>query len=139
MIYHRLLADEFKLTDKQQEQLKILFYDLANSSILDEKDMINYDSKEGTIHGVTGLKQSQVGDFYLSTIGKKKTTVFSSVNQMIPISLHELTNADKHTDVIEPKTSSVIESKPHYTLHVDQIPTEPKTTTIKIKPLIKRK
>jgi hypothetical protein len=116
MIYHRHISDEYRLIEKQQEQLKTLFFELANSNILDEKDIINYDNNEGTILGINGLKQSTTGDFFLASVKTKSKTVASApFGSMKPISLQELSNANKTMPETPVKAKETTTVTPHKT------------------------
>lgn len=102
MDYRKKITTDYNLTTEQQGQLKSLFYKGVDSSIL-ERDHVCYNSNQGCIVNITGLKQDHDGIFYFanesdskskannSDPSKPKNTEIPSIKKFAPLSIEQLT------------------------------------------------
>jgi hypothetical protein len=120
MNYHKKLTSDYDLTQAQQNQLKTLFYNSIGNDELD-RDQVVYNSNEGSIVNVNGLKQDNDGIFY-----------FNNPSSCLA-STPRCTDASNHQTVISKSdaTSVIIKFSP--------VTREQLTNVSKSKPLIKKK
>lgn len=95
MCYHQKLTKDYELDTKSQHQLKTLFYDGISSDILD-KDNVHYNSNEGIIVKVEGLKRDTEGIFYFERSHKQEpVAIVQTIKKFTPLSMSKLSIAQK--------------------------------------------
>lgn len=95
MMYHKKLTQDYELDSIQQGQLKKLFYDGIGSSILD-REQVSYNSNEGSIVKIDGLKRDHVGIFFLENDSVQNSVhVTKPIQKFMPASIEQLSHAQK--------------------------------------------
>jgi hypothetical protein len=115
MVYHQKLTTDYTLDTMEQGQLKKLFYDGIGSSILD-REQVSYNSNEGTIVNIDGLKRGHDGIFFLeNSMHQTGTHATKPIQKFVPASVIQLSDAQKRKKpviVIKEKIKVQIQS-PH--------------------------
>lgn len=94
MNYHQKLTKDYQLDNAGQHQLKSLFYDGINSDILD-RDNVNYNSNEGVIIKIDGLKRDPGGIFYFDRQSDTKPSPIQTIHKFTPVPVTKLSLAQK--------------------------------------------
>tara|TARA_A100001015_G_scaffold309232_1_gene408279 strand:+ start:1461 stop:1973 length:513 start_codon:yes stop_codon:yes gene_type:complete len=93
MDYHKRLTSDYNLDVDQQGQLKSLFYDGISSDILNREKVV-YNSNEGSITKIDGLKRDKKGLFFFDNEEQKpKNVKVQSVQRFKPITIQQISVA----------------------------------------------